>query len=168
MKCFERIVVTVLKDQIKSFLDPFQFVYMVRRGTKDANKITHLVNSHLEDFQAHICLLFTDFSPAFNTLQPKILIKKLIELKVNPFCIKQFYSFLSNRIQQFRVNDSYPEVKKKKNVSIQGPRRVVHGKYMAVHGNIIEQVFLYKYLGVYMDNSLCWSSHINSLCSRLQ
>lgn len=128
MKCFERIVVTVLKDQIKSFLDPFQFVYMVRRGTKDANKITHLVNSHLEDFQAHICLLFTDFSPAFNTLQPKILIKKLIELKVNPFCIKQFYSFLSNRIQQFRVNDSYPEVKKKqKTYQYRGPA----GLYMA-------------------------------------
>jgi len=48
------------------------------------------------------------------------------------------------------------------------PRSDVDHSPVIIHGNIIEQVSLYKYLGVYMDNSLCWSSHINTLCCRLQ
>jgi len=108
MKCFERLVVTVFKKQVKSFLDPFQFAYKIGRGTDDAiNCITHLVNSHLEDSQAYAHLLFIGFSSAFNTLQPIILMKKLIELEVNPFCIKWFYSFLTDRTQQVRVNNFY-------------------------------------------------------------
>ncbi len=70
-----------------------------------------LVKRHLEDTQAYARLLFIDFSLAFNTLQPRILISKLIELKVNLFCIKWFYSFLTNRTQQVRVNNFYSEMK---------------------------------------------------------
>lgn len=244
MKCFERLVVTVLKDQVKSFLDPLQFAYKVGRGTDDAiNCITHLVNSHLEDSQAYARLLFIDFSSAFNTLQPNILMKKLIELEVNPFCIKWFYSFLTNRTQQVRVNHFYSETKTTNIGAPQGcvsspflfslytnecvssqddtyfikfsddtailsllnkttnplqyfsdvdrfvswcdtnslvlnerktvemifdPRSVGDHSPVKIHGNIIEQVSSYKYLGVYMDNLLCWSSHIDNLCSRLQ
>lgn len=35
-------------------------------------------------------------------------------------------------------------------------------------GNPNELVTSHKYLGVYMDNLLSWSFHVNSLCSRLQ
>jgi len=48
------------------------------------------------------------------------------------------------------------------------PRSEVDHSPVIIHGNIIEKVSIYKYLGVYMDNSLCWSSHINTLCCRLQ
>ena len=32
----------------------------------------------------------------------------------------------------------------------------------------ITQVSWYKYLGVHIDNLLCWKTHIDNLCSRLQ
>ncbi len=73
--------------------------------------VSHLVSRHLEDTQAYAHLLFIDFSSAFNKLQPKILIRKLKQSKVYPFCIKWFYSFLTNRTQQVRVNNCYSEVK---------------------------------------------------------
>lgn len=51
MKCFERLVVNVLKEQVKLSLDPLQ-------STEDAiNCIFHLVKRHLEDTQAYACLL---------------------------------------------------------------------------------------------------------------
>lgn len=81
MKCFERLVVSVLKEEVKLSLDLLHFTYKAGRGTEDAiNCITHLANIHLEDTQVYACLLFIDFSSAFNTFQPKVLIKKLIEL----------------------------------------------------------------------------------------
>ncbi len=36
MKCFERLVVNVLKEEDKLSLDPFQFAYKAGQGTKDA------------------------------------------------------------------------------------------------------------------------------------
>ena len=48
------------------------------------------------------------------------------------------------------------------------PRSVGDHSPVMIHGNIIAQVPSYKYLGVYIDNSLCWSFHVNNLCSRLQ
>ncbi len=66
----------------------FSLLIRPDNGPEDAiNCISHLVNSHFEDTQAYACLLFIDFSSVFNILQPGILISKLIEFKVNPFCI---------------------------------------------------------------------------------
>lgn len=48
------------------------------------------------------------------------------------------------------------------------PRSVGDHSPVRIHGNFIVQVPSYKYLGVYIDNSLCWSLHVNNLCSRLQ
>ncbi len=70
-----------------------------------------MVNIHLEDTQSYARLLLIDFSSAFNTLLPRLLISKPIELKGNPFCIKWFYSFLTNCTQQVRVNNCYSEMK---------------------------------------------------------
>ncbi len=50
IKCFEKYVVSLLKSQIDSALDPFQFAYRQGRGTDDAiNGITHLTLKHLEN-----------------------------------------------------------------------------------------------------------------------
>ncbi len=58
MKCSEKLVVNVLKEEVKLYLDPFQFAYKAGQGTEDAiNCISHLVNRHLEDTQAYACLL---------------------------------------------------------------------------------------------------------------
>ncbi|KAF7645306.1 hypothetical protein LDENG_00206710 [Lucifuga dentata] len=77
MKCFEKCVVAMLKEDVNS-LDPLQFAYRQGRGTDDAiNSIVHLVLKHLEDPRAYARMLFIDFSSAFNMIQPFILIQKL-------------------------------------------------------------------------------------------
>ncbi len=91
-------------------LDPYQFAYKRQRGTDDViNSLVHLVIKHLENPRAYAKLLFVDFSSAFNTLQPHILLKTMQRMNVNPFIIKWFYSFLTNRSQQVRVNRTLSE-----------------------------------------------------------
>jgi len=84
MKCFEKIMVSFLKQDVGVFLDPFQFAYRQGRGTDDAiSSISHLVRKHLEDPRAYAHILFVDFSSAFNTIQPHMLIQKLKHMNVN-------------------------------------------------------------------------------------
>ena len=64
---------------------------------------------HLECKGAYARLLFIDFSSAFNTLHTDILLNKLTQLGVNPFIIKWYFSFLSERPQKVRFNSVFSE-----------------------------------------------------------
>ena len=59
-------------------LDPLQFAY--QSGSVEDAKLLILNNlyKHLEKPQAHVRLLFADFSSAFNTIQPHPLIERLL------------------------------------------------------------------------------------------
>lgn len=112
MKCFEKYMVSMLKLGVNPALDPYQFAYRHSRATDDAiASITHLTVKHLENPQAYVRILFADFSSAFNTLQPHLLISKLMQMNVNPFLIKWYFSFLTNRSQCVRVNNILSEAR---------------------------------------------------------
>ncbi len=97
----EKLIVSQLKLEVCPQLDPYQFAYKRQRGTDDAiNSLVHLVIKHPENPRAYAKLLFVDFSSAFKILQPHILLKTMQRMNVNPFIIKWFYSFLTNRSQQ--------------------------------------------------------------------
>ena len=49
--------------------------------------------------------MFIDFSSAFNTLKPDIVINKLRTLNVSPILCKFILDFLTNREQRVRRND---------------------------------------------------------------
>lgn len=86
MKCFEKYIVSLLKIEVNPELDPWQFAYRKGRSTDDAvSSITHLALRHQEDTKAYARLLFVDFSSAFNTLQPSLLLDKLKQMNVNSF-----------------------------------------------------------------------------------
>ena len=51
-------------------------------------------------------LLFIDFSLAFNLIQPHTLHIKLKQLNVNPYIIKWYLSFLTDRVQIVKVNQT--------------------------------------------------------------
>lgn len=96
IKCFEKYMGSVLKAEVNSVLDPFQFVYRQVRGTYDTiNSITYLTIKHLEDPKARAHLLFVYFSSAFNIFQPHLLIPKLKQMSVSLFIIKWYFSFLT-------------------------------------------------------------------------
>ncbi len=112
MKCLEKIIVNMIKPMISSSLDPLQFAYKAGRSTEDAIiSVTHLISKHLEDPKAYARVLFADFSAAFDTVCPKLLVNKLIDLNVNPSVVKWFHSLLTNRPQQVSVIGTFSEVK---------------------------------------------------------
>ena len=73
MKCFERLVLKLLKREVEVQLDPLQFAYKTKRGVEDA--VLVFVNNalkHMESPKTFVRILFIDFSSAFNTIQPHI------------------------------------------------------------------------------------------------
>ena len=121
MKQFERLIKSELVGKTESLLDPYQFAYREGRGVQDATAtLLNLVLKHLEnnkteddkingrlDIKNHARLLFIDFSSAFNTIQPHVLVDKLLNyFSLDPCLVGWILDFLTNRSQQVRVNDS--------------------------------------------------------------
>jgi len=103
MKCFERIVLKLILSQLKHSIDPLQFAYRKNRSTDDAT-LTLLNNAytHLEKPASYVRILVSDFSSAFNTIQPHLMALKLLALNMNPRLILWIVSFLTNRTQAVR------------------------------------------------------------------
>jgi len=107
MKCFERLVLPKVIIQAADSLDPFQFAYKKARSTDDATAtLTHLICEHLDKPGTYVRLLFVDFSSAFNTMLPSVLISKLLDLGVQPSLCAWISDYLHNRTQRVRVGDT--------------------------------------------------------------
>ena len=105
-KCLERILLKHLLPEIEEHLDPYQFSYRKNKSTEDATLLyNNLVVEHLENKNAYIRSVFIEFSSAFNTLKPDIVINKLRTLNVSPILCKFILDFLTNREQRVRIND---------------------------------------------------------------
>ena len=84
----------------KPFLDPYQFAYKSKRGVEDAILLfTNNVYSHLDVPKSYVRTLFIDFSSAFNTIQPHLLIPKLLNMGVSKNMSMWILDFLTNRPQ---------------------------------------------------------------------
>ena len=106
-KCMERIVLKRLLAATQSFQDPLQFAYTQNRNTEDAIlTATHAVLKHLKKPKASARMLFLDFSTAFNTIQPHLLMRKLMVMDTNPVVIRWLCSFLTDRPQRVVVRSS--------------------------------------------------------------
>ena len=95
-KCFEKVVSKHLKFDVVDQLDPFQFTYKASRGVEDASLTRlNLVTQHLEKAKSYVGILFVDFSSAFiNTIEPYVLLKRLIDLHVNSNLVLWIRDFL--------------------------------------------------------------------------
>ena len=106
-KCMERIVLKRVLAATQSFQDPLQFAYTPNRNTEDAIlTMTHAVLKHLEKPKASARMLFLDFSSAFNTIQPHLLMRKLMVMDTNPVIIRWLCSLLTDRPQRVVVRSS--------------------------------------------------------------
>ena len=68
---------------------------------------THLILKHIKQPNANAPVLFVDFSSAFNTTQPHVLLEKMKAMEVIPFIHKWYLSFLTGRSQLARVNRTH-------------------------------------------------------------
>ena len=101
----ERIVLKKLMAHVGGRLDPLQFAYKPKRGVEDATSLlVHLVAEHLEKPGHHVRILYVDFSSAFNTMRPSLLVNKLLDLDVDPALCKWVLNYLRERPQCVRVN----------------------------------------------------------------
>jgi len=112
MKCFEVLVKKVIiLSKTGNLLDPLQFAYRAKQGVDDATTILlNLLFKHLEGSKTHARILFVDFSSAFNTIQPHILVDKLLknfDLDFN--IVGWILDFLTDRTQKVRVNGCLSE-----------------------------------------------------------
>lgn len=101
---FKKFVASLLKPEVQPMLDACQFAYKHKRSTEDAILcMLHFISKHLKETKAYVRILFIDFSSAFNTVQPHLLLEKLKDMNVNTTLIRWFYSFLTDRTQQVKV-----------------------------------------------------------------
>ena len=105
MKCFESIVKRYLCKNFKNLFDSMQFAYKENRCVDDAvTTLLEIVCFHLEKPRAYSRVLFVDFSSAFNTIQPHVMIRKLLDMNVNGNIIRWIYSYLTARPQYVKLN----------------------------------------------------------------
>ena len=106
MKCLENIVTTLLCEKTNNVKDPMQFAYSTNRSVQDATLILiNEISKHLDKPKSQVRALYIDFSSAFNTMQPHILLNKLFEMDVNSNILKWIFSFLTQRPQYTNVNN---------------------------------------------------------------
>ena len=106
MKVCERLVLNDLKLKVAPHLDPMQFAYQKDRNTDDAILILlELLYSHLERtrFGNSARVMFFDFSSAFNTIQPHLLVNKLLDINVPCGLIRWTLEYLTNRSQYVKI-----------------------------------------------------------------
>ena len=105
-KCLERIVLKEIKKCCKVCQDQMQFAYREKRGVDDALLVfTDNILRHLDTPKSYCRILFVDFSSAFNTIQPHILISKLINFGINKNVIAWVMDFLKARPQYVRLRN---------------------------------------------------------------
>lgn len=106
MKTMERLIIQNLRPQTRHARDPLQFAYKEKVGVEDA--ITYLLHkslSHLDGVSCAVRITFLDFSSAFNTIQPKILKHKLMEMGVDSHMVDWIVDYLTERPQYVRLGD---------------------------------------------------------------
>ena len=107
-KCLERIILKQLLYEIDDKLDQCQFAYRKNKSTDDATLLlNNIVTEHLENKNAYVRSLFIDFSSAFNTIKPDIVVRKLKSLQVSPTICAFILDFLTNRLQKVCINNQY-------------------------------------------------------------
>ena len=111
MKVFERFVLELLLNEVKEQFDPLQFAYKAKRNVEDACLLfTNNILKHLEKNRNYARVLFIDFSSAFNTIPPHVMVKKLKDLNVRNDIIAWVLEFLTHRRQYVKLNDSLSEL----------------------------------------------------------
>ena len=80
MKTFERIVLKFLNPN--KLVDSLLFAYRESRSVEDATLfLINTLLSHLDKKRTYARAMFIDFSSAFNTIQPHLMLRKLMDKK---------------------------------------------------------------------------------------
>lgn len=97
MKYFKRLILLHLKNINDALQDPLQL-------KDDAiNLALHYSLHHMDCCHTCACILFVDFSSAFNNIIPDLLSDKLKQFYISPSVCCWIINFLSNRKQYVKM-----------------------------------------------------------------
>jgi hypothetical protein len=106
MKCLEFLVKQHLRKYLSDIFDVLQFAYVDGKCVDDAVlTLLDIICSHLESPRSYSRVLYIDFSSAFNTIQPHVLLRKLLDWNVNGNIIRWIHSYLTARPQFVRFRN---------------------------------------------------------------
>ena len=92
------------KKLVKDYNDPLQFSHRKNRSSDDAVLYSlENIYSHLEKTGRTVRLMFFDFSSAFNTIQPHLLVQKLLNMKLPSSVISWIFDYIISRLQYVRL-----------------------------------------------------------------
>ena len=102
----ERVGLSLLMPYVEDALDPLQFAYLKGRSTDDAAcTLIHRLTKHLDAKSSYTArATFIDYSSAFNTIQPHILVPKLNALNVPAYLQLWILDYLIERPQYVRTS----------------------------------------------------------------
>ena len=105
-KCLERIGLWLLMPFADKKLDALQFAYVNNKSTDDAVcHLVHRIAKHLDKNSSHtVRALYLDYSSAFNTIKPHLLVSKLHNLGVPSYLQLWVLDFLTARPQYVRTS----------------------------------------------------------------
>lgn len=120
-KCLERLVQRHIKDSLPPSFDPYKFAYSANRSTEDTIAITlHTALSHLEQWESYVRMYLVDYSSAFNTIIPDILVSKLSDQGLHPLTCHWVKDCLTNRPQAVKLGPHLSSTHKLSTGSPQG------------------------------------------------
>jgi hypothetical protein len=112
-KCFEKIVLNIMLEEIGLHTDNNQFAYKKGRSTSDAVlSLTHHVHKHLNTSPSNYArVLYLDFSSAFNTIQSHVLVNALPSFGISAKLQMLILDYLTERKQYVQVKESLSGVR---------------------------------------------------------
>ena len=110
MKCLEHLIKDRVLQTCHQNMDEYQYAYKSNRSTKDACAVLDfMLRKHLDTPGNYARVMFVDFTSAFNTISPPLLLQKLKHLGVPDQLNKLIQSFLYHRSQRVRVGTNLSE-----------------------------------------------------------
>lgn len=103
MKTLERLVLSKLRPLITRLMKTHSSSHSGKRFCRWCNSVFFFdsLYRHLDHISGHFArVLFVDFSSAFNTILPHILIDKMFDYGINFYLTKWVIDFLTNRVQK--------------------------------------------------------------------
>ena len=101
--------------RLYNFLEKYNCLYKKQFGFRNSHSTNHALISITEkireslDNNEYSCGVFLDFQKAFDTVNHNILLKKLHHYGIRGITNDWFKSYLNNRTQQTKVNESVSE-----------------------------------------------------------
>ena len=85
--------------------DDMQFAYKQNRCVDDAiTNLIHVLCVHRDKCETYSRVLFVNFSSAFSTTQPHLMMRKLFDMNVNSNLVACIHGYLTLRPQYIMLN----------------------------------------------------------------